>query len=96
MPLGLTHAGKVLSGNAYQVRSITMTNDGPHAGMANAIRALSIDGVEAAKSSHPGLPMGCAQVVATLFTRFLAFDASAPHWPDRDRFILSAGQSTAG
>ena len=71
-----------------------MTNDDLHKGMANAIRALSIDGVEAAKSGHPGLPMGCAQIVTTLFTRFLKFDASNAHWPDRDRFMLSAGHGS--
>jgi transketolase len=71
-----------------------MTSDALHKGMANAIRALSIDGVEAAKSGHPGLPMGCADIATTLFTRFLKFDAQAPHWPDRDRFILSAGHGS--
>jgi transketolase len=71
-----------------------MTSSDFHKGMVNAIRALSIDGVEAAKSGHPGLPMGCAEIATTLFTRFLKFDASAPHWPDRDRFILSAGHGS--
>ena len=71
-----------------------MTADDLHKGMVNAIRALSIDGVEAAKSGHPGLPMGCAEIATALFTRFLKFDASAPHWPDRDRFILSAGHGS--
>jgi transketolase len=71
-----------------------MTSDALHKGMANAIRALSIDGVEAAKSGHPGLPMGCAEIATILFTRFLKFDATAPHWPDRDRFILSAGHGS--
>ncbi|MBV9050920.1 MAG: hypothetical protein JO196_00860, partial [Hyphomicrobiales bacterium] len=66
-----------------------MTADDLHKGMVNAIRALSIDGVEAAKSGHPGLPMGTAEIATALFTRFLKFDASTPHWPDRDRFILS-------
>ena len=71
-----------------------MTADDLHKGMVNAIRALSIDGVEAAKSGHPGLPMGCAEIATALFTRFLKYDASAPHWPDRDRFILSAGHGS--
>jgi transketolase len=71
-----------------------MTSGELHKGMVNAIRALSIDGVEAAKSGHPGLPMGCAEIATTLFTRYLKFDASAPHWPDRDRFILSAGHGS--
>ncbi|MBV9052649.1 MAG: transketolase [Hyphomicrobiales bacterium] len=53
-----------------------------------------MDGVEAAKSGHPGLPMGTAEIATALFTRFLKFDASTPHWPDRDRFILSAGHGS--
>jgi transketolase len=62
--------------------------------MANAIRALSMDAVEAANSGHPGLPMGMADVAAVLFTRVLKFDASAPSWPNRDRFVLSAGHGS--
>jgi transketolase len=62
--------------------------------MANAIRALAIDAVEAAKSGHPGMPMGMADVATTLWTRFHKFDAADPHWPDRDRFVLSAGHGS--
>ena len=62
--------------------------------MANAIRALSMDAVQAAKSGHPGMPMGMADVATVLFTRFLKYDASAPDWIDRDRFILSAGHGS--
>jgi transketolase len=62
--------------------------------LANAIRALSMDAVEAAKSGHPGLPMGMADVATVLFSRFLKFDPSDPHWPDRDRFVLSAGHGS--
>jgi len=62
--------------------------------MANAIRALAMDAVEKAKSGHPGMPMGMADVATVLFTRFLKFDASAPGWPDRDRFVLSAGHGS--
>jgi transketolase len=62
--------------------------------MANAIRALAMDGVQKANSGHPGLPMGAADVATVLFTKFLKFDAAAPHWPDRDRFILSAGHGS--
>ncbi|MCA3561223.1 MAG: transketolase [Aestuariivirga sp.] len=62
--------------------------------MANAIRALSMDAVQKANSGHPGLPMGAADVATVLFTQFLKFDASDPHWPDRDRFILSAGHGS--
>jgi transketolase len=62
--------------------------------MANAIRALAMDAVQQADSGHPGMPMGMADVATVLFTRFLKFDASEPHWPDRDRFILSAGHGS--
>jgi transketolase len=65
-----------------------------HDGLANAIRALAMDAVEAAKSGHPGLPMGAADVATVLFTRFLKFDAADPGWPDRDRFVLSAGHGS--
>ncbi|KZD25139.1 transketolase [Tardiphaga robiniae] len=66
----------------------------PHADMANAIRFLAIDAVEKAKSGHPGMPMGMADVATVLFSRFLKFDAVDPSWPDRDRFILSAGHGS--
>ena len=62
--------------------------------MANAIRALSMDAVQKANSGHPGLPMGMADVASVLFADFLNFDTSAPDWPDRDRFILSAGHGS--
>ncbi len=65
-----------------------------HKDLANAIRALSMDAVEKAKSGHPGLPMGMADAATVLFTRFLKFDPFAPNWPDRDRFILSAGHGS--
>jgi transketolase len=65
-----------------------------HGRLANAIRALAMDAVEQAKSGHPGLPMGAADVATVLFTRFLKFDAAAPLWPDRDRFVLSAGHGS--
>jgi transketolase len=65
-----------------------------HKNMANAIRALSMDAVQKANSGHPGLPMGMADVATVLFSQFLKFDAAAPHWPDRDRFILSAGHGS--
>ena len=65
-----------------------------HDRMANAIRFLSMDAVEKANSGHPGLPMGCADIATVLFSRFLKFDAKAPHWADRDRFILSAGHGS--
>jgi transketolase len=62
--------------------------------MANAIRALAMDAVERAKAGHPGLPLGAADVATVLFTRFLKFDPSDPAWPDRDRFVLSAGHGS--
>ncbi|MFN4937176.1 transketolase [Bradyrhizobium sp.] len=65
-----------------------------HSRMANAIRALAMDAVEKAKSGHPGLPMGAADVATVLFTRVLKYDAAAPAWPDRDRFVLSAGHGS--
>jgi transketolase len=65
-----------------------------HTRMANAIRGLAMDAVEKAKSGHPGLPMGAADIATVLFTQFLKFDAADPKWPDRDRFILSAGHGS--
>ncbi|QCG98306.1 transketolase [Azospirillum sp. TSA2s] len=62
--------------------------------MASAIRALSMDAVEAAKSGHPGMPMGMADVATVLFTQYLKFDPKNPSWPDRDRFVLSAGHGS--
>ncbi|MGD0151158.1 MAG: transketolase [Xanthobacteraceae bacterium] len=62
--------------------------------MANAIRALAMDAVEKANSGHPGLPMGAADIATVLFTRFLKFDPADPAWPDRDRFVLSAGHGS--
>ncbi|MEE8534058.1 MAG: transketolase [Alphaproteobacteria bacterium] len=62
--------------------------------MANAIRALAMDAVQAANSGHPGMPMGMADVATVLFTRFLKFDPARPDWPDRDRFVLSAGHGS--
>ena len=62
--------------------------------MANAIRVLAMDAVERAQSGHPGMPMGMADVATVLFTRFLKFDPEHPTWPDRDRFVLSAGHGS--
>ena len=62
--------------------------------LANAIRGLAMDAVEAANSGHPGMPMGMADAATALFTRHLKFDAADPRWPDRDRFILSAGHGS--
>jgi transketolase len=65
-----------------------------HDSMANAIRFLSADAVQKANSGHPGMPMGMADVATVLFTRFLKYDAAQPKWPDRDRFVLSAGHGS--
>src|SRR4030088_2139680 len=65
-----------------------------HDRMANAVRVLAMDAVEQAKSGHPGLPMGAADIATVLFTRFLKFDPADPTWPDRDRFVLSAGHGS--
>lgn len=62
--------------------------------MANALRALSMDAVEKAQSGHPGMPMGMADVTTVLFSEFLKIDPANPTWPDRDRFILSAGHGS--
>ena len=81
--------------------SSSNTNSQPGSGLqahtrrlANAIRALSMDGVQAANSGHPGMPMGMADVATVLFSKFLKFDAADPAWPDRDRFVLSAGHGS--
>ena len=65
-----------------------------YAPMANAIRALSMDAVQAANSGHPGMPMGMADVAAVLWSKYLKFDPQAPDWADRDRFVLSAGHGS--
>jgi transketolase len=71
-----------------------MPNSPQHQLMANTLRGLAIDGVEQAKSGHPGAPMGLADVATVLWSKHLKFDAAAPRWPDRDRFILSAGHAS--
>ncbi len=65
-----------------------------HQLLANAIRFLAIDAVEQAKSGHPGMPMGMADVATVLYQKFLKFNPLDPHWPDRDRFVLSAGHGS--
>ncbi len=95
MPDRLLAASTVLAQNSR----ISAAGAGPqsraeHDRMANAIRALAMDAVEQAKSGHPGLPMGAADIATVLFTRFLKFDPAEPAWPDRDRFVLSAGHGS--
>ena len=78
----------------HALSSVASRPDISHAEMANAIRFLAIDAVEKAKSGHPGMPMGMADVATVLFSRFLKFDPADPTWPDRDRFVLSAGHGS--
>ena len=66
----------------------------PEQTLANAIRVLAMDAVQAANSGHPGMPMGMADVATVLFRDYLKFDASDPRWADRDRFVLSAGHGS--
>ncbi len=73
---------------------MTIIDRAQHDKLANAIRGLAMDGVEKAKSGHPGLPMGAADIAAVLFTRVMKYDAADPRWPDRDRFVLSAGHGS--
>ena len=80
--------------NAPALACIAGRTEASHAEMANAIRFLAIDAVEKAKSGHPGMPMGMADVATVLFSRFLKFDPADPAWPDRDRFVLSAGHGS--
>jgi transketolase len=78
---------------ALQV-AVRAREETPARRMADAIRALAIDAVEAANSGHPGMPMGMADVATVLWSRFLKYDAADPRWPDRDRFVLSAGHGS--
>jgi transketolase len=71
-----------------------MTNSAQQNEMANAIRSLAMEAVEKANSGHPGLPMGCADIATVLFTKVMKFDPKDPWWPDRDRFVLSAGHGS--
>ncbi len=80
--------------DANQSENPTAGVTAPLTDMANAIRALSMDAVQAANSGHPGLPMGAADIATVLYTKFLKIDPLAPNWPDRDRFILSAGHGS--
>jgi transketolase len=80
--------------SVHALPSVTGHAPVAHADLANAIRFLAIDAVEKAKSGHPGMPMGMADVATVLFSRFLKFDPADPAWPDRDRFVLSAGHGS--
>jgi transketolase len=73
---------------------MTMAEDALRRLAANTLRTLAIDGVQKANSGHPGMPMGMADVATVLFTKFLRFSPKSPSWPDRDRFVLSAGHGS--
>jgi transketolase len=90
----IRHAGPSSAVTASRHSISPAPSRAAHDRMANAIRALAMDAVEQAKSGHPGLPMGAADIATVLFTRFLSFDARDPRWPDRDRFVLSAGHGS--
>ena len=77
-----------------EAKAVSETGSMPLQQMANAIRILSVDAVQAANSGHPGLPMGAADIATVLYTKFLKIDPLAPEWPDRDRFVLSAGHGS--
>ena len=79
---------------AIALQTVAPTIEPSHAEMANAVRFLAIDAVEKAKSGHPGMPMGMADVATVLYRHFLKFDPADPCWPDRDRFVLSAGHGS--
>jgi len=80
---------------AVSLDSIASDINPMHEKMTNALRALAMDAVEKAKSGHPGMPMGIADVATVLWSKFLRFDAKNPTWPDRDRFIMSPGHASA-
>ena len=82
------------SENGVKEFSPSSSADVSHDDMANAVRVLAMDAVEQAQSGHPGMPMGMADVATVLFSKFLTFDAADPDWPDRDRFVLSAGHGS--
>src|SRR5438093_484141 len=90
----MNNAASPAKASATALSSSSQVNSEAVRRMANAIRALAMDAVEQAKSGHPGLPMGMADAATVLFTKFLKFDAADPDWPDRDRFVLSAGHGS--
>ena len=90
-PIRWTFSMDVATSPTAQDSLVTPDN---HRDMANAIRALAMDAVQKANSGHPGMPMGMADAATVLFSRFLKFDPQDPDWPDRDRFVLSAGHGS--
>jgi transketolase len=93
-PLAAAAAAAAPAASSEARTDATLHHYPEHQRMANAIRALAMDAVEQAKSGHPGLPMGAADIATVLFGRFLKFDPADPAWPDRDRFVLSAGHGS--
>src|SRR5256885_1396339 len=94
MPIAPLAAASAAAASSPAPTRTTASPRAEHDRMANAIRALAMDAVEQAKSGHPGLPMGAADIATVLFTQFLKFDPTDPKWPDRDRFVLSAGHGS--
>src|SRR5580700_5976295 len=94
MPMGAADQSVAASRMLHASETPAPLSRAAHDRMANAIRALAMDAVEQAKSGHPGLPMGAADIATVLFTQFLKFDPADPNWADRDRFVLSAGHGS--
>src|SRR5687768_13721291 len=97
VPMNQTSSTAAVATNSRTGDGVPMnasTDRALHDRMANAIRALAMDAVEQAKSGHPGLPMGAADIATVLLTQAMKFDPADPAWPDRDRFILSAGHGS--
>src|SRR5262249_38146834 len=90
----LAASAALAQSSRFPATATSPTARAEHDRMANAIRALAMDAVEQAKAGHPGLPLGAADIATVLFTRFLKFDPSDPAWPNRDRFVLSAGHGS--
>ncbi len=88
MPLSIKHKERVLTTESTATEWVESTFDRT---AINTIKTLAIDAVQQANSGHPGLPMGAADFAYVLWTRFLKHDPTQPDWPDRDRFVLSAG-----
>src|SRR4029077_7347739 len=93
VPMNATASTAAVASSSRNGDGVPMTR-AHHDRMANAIRALAMDAVEQAKSGHPGLPMGAADIATVVFTQVLKFDPADPKWPDRDRFVLSAGHGS--
>src|SRR4029077_8164683 len=93
VPMNATASTAAVASSSRNGEEVPMTR-AHHDRMTNAIRALAMDAVEQAKSGHPGLRMGAADIATVVFTQVLKFDPADPKWPDRDRFVLSAGHGS--